>query len=270
MPPAEEKGSEPAPAEPAKRSVASRRSGGKFGGGGGGGGGGGAAARRGRGKFLNKPPGADAADGEEAAGGTGTGTGSGADASRKRKRREARRAAEAGLASSLDEAEALALELLGLAEGTAAALSAGAAGRGGTGGEGAPSLDEIASEAKRSGQEYLRKVGRIHALLAPHANRVVPYVAGAAISSASPPASASAPARAAEGGEAKVDAGGDSGDAPPRRRNMDAARMEMRLATERRDVLRQFLMLEKEVEAEAGQEGDKQAQAKAGDKRRRT
>ena len=267
MPPAEEKGSEPAPAEPAKRSVASRRSGGKFGGGGGGGG---AAARRGRGKFLNKPPGADAADGEGAAGGTGTGTGSGADASRKRKRREARRAAEAGLASSLDEAEALALELLGLAEGTVAALSAGAAGRGGTGGEGAPSLDEIASEAKRSGQEYLRKVGRIHALLAPHANRVVPYVAGAAISSASPPASASAPARAAEGGEAKVDAGGDSGDAPPRRRNMDAARMEMRLATERRDVLRQFLMLEKEVEAEAGQEGDKQAQAKAGDKRRRT
>ena len=266
MPPAEEKGSEPAPAEPAKRSVASRRSGGKFGGGGGGG----AAARRGRGKFLNKPPGADAADGEGAAGGTGTG--SGADASRKRKRREARRAAEAGLASSLDEAEALALELLGLAEGTAAALSAGAAGRGGTGGEGAPSLDEIASEAKRSGQEYLRKVGRIHALLAPHANRVVPYVAGAATSSASPPASASAsaPARAAEGGEAKVDAGGDSGDAPPRRRNMDAARMEMRLATERRDVLRQFLMLEKEVEAEAGQEGDKQAQAKAGDKRRRT
>ena len=255
MPPAEEKGSEPAPAEPAKRSVASRRSGGKLGGGGGGGG---AAARRGRGKFLNKPPGADAADGEGAAGGTGTGTGtgSGADASRKRKRREARRAAEAGLASSLDEAEALALELLGLAEGTAAALSAGAAGRGGTGGEGAPSLDEIASEAKRSGQEYLRKVGRIHALLAPHANRVVPYVAGAAISSASPPASASAPARAAEGGEAKV----------------DAARMEMRLATERRDVLRQFLMLEKEVEveAEAGQEGDKQAQAKAGDKRRRT
>ena len=267
MPPAEEKGSEPAPAEPAKRSVASRRSGGKFGGGGGGGG---AAARRGRGKFLNKPPGADVADGEGAAGGTGTGTGSGADASRKRKRREARRAAEAGLASSLDEAEALALELLGLAEGTVAALSAGAAGRGGTGGEGAPSLDEIASEAKRSGQEYLRKVGRIHALLAPHANRVVPYVAGAAISSASPPASASAPARAAEGGEAKVDAGGDSGDAPPRRRNMDAARMEMRLATERRDVLRQFLMLEKEVEAEAGQEGDKQAQAKAGDKRRRT
>ena len=176
MPPAEEKGSEPAPAEPAKRSVASRRSGGKFGGGGGG-----AAARRGRGKFLNKPPGADAADGEGAAGGTGTG--SGADASRKRKRREARRAAEAGLASSLDEAEALALELLGLAEGTAAALSAGAAGRGGTGGEGAPSLDEIASEAKRSGQEYLRKVGRIHALLAPHANRVVPYVAGAATSS---------------------------------------------------------------------------------------
>ena len=269
MPPAEEKGSEPAPAEPAKRSVASRRSGGKFGGGGGGGG---AAARRGRGKFLNKPPGKDVADGEGAAGGTGTGTGtgSGADASRKRKRREARRAAEAGLASSLDEAEALALELLGLAEGTVAALSAGAAGRGGTGGEGAPSLDEIASEAKRSGQEYLRKVGRIHALLAPHANRVVPYVAGAAISSASPPASASAPARAAEGGEAKVDAGGDSGDAPPRRRNMDAARMEMRLATERRDVLRQFLMLEKEVEAEAGQEGDKQAQAKAGDKRRRT
>ena len=115
-------------------------------------------------------------------------------------------------------------------------------------------------------------MGRIHALLAPHANRVVPYVAGAATSSASPPASASAsaPARAAEGGEAKVDAGGDSGDVPPRRRNMDAARMEMRLATERRDVLRQFLMLEKEVEAEAGQEGDKQAQAKAGDKRRRT
>jgi len=95
--------------------------------------------------------------------------------------------------------------------------------------------DELTERIRSNGKEYLSKLGRIYSLLEPRAHLVVSY------GNLSPPtssSSASASATVADNnkrdGEVKVN------------HNMYASRLEMRLAIERRDLMKELVRLEKQ------------------------
>ena len=221
--------------------TAASRPGGKFGGG--------AASGGGRqGKFAKlKPPG-DASSSDAAATAANTAAAA-AKASKKRVRTER----QAKLFADLDEAEATVLGMIALASETASALSDLASGREGasttTGGgddtdaAAATAAKKIAELGKKNGEDYLDKVARVHALLSPHAEKVVAY--------------SNHEVDTAEAADSAADSNDETAksEAEPREKknNMYAAKVEMRLAIERRDVLREFLRLEKE---ELGMEDD--------------
>ena len=226
--------------------TAASRPGGKFGGG--------AASSGGRqGKFAKlKPPSAagDASSSADAATTAANTAAAAAKASKKRVRTER----QAKLFADLDEAEATVLGMIALASETASALSDLASGReaastttgGGddtdTDAAAATAAKKIAELGKKNGEDYLDKVARVHALLTPHAEKVVAYSNH-------------------EVDTAEADAAADNNEetakseteAREKKNNMYAAKVEMRLAIERRDVLKEFLRLEKE---ELGMEDD--------------
>jgi len=149
------------------------------------------------------------------------------------------------------------LDLLSLSSSSADALSrlscptTGVVQGGGKGGlEGKEELEE---QIRKNGREYVEKLGNIYSLLEPRAHLVVSY--GNLTSST---------AAAAEGGE-DGRAGGGTKSTPllldddtvkkkgtkDGRNNMYASRLEMRLAIERRDLMKELVRLEKqEVERE--------------------
>lgn len=228
--------------------TAASRPGGKFGGG--------AASSGGRrGKFAKlKPPSAagDASSSADAAATAANTAAAAAKASKKRVRTER----QAKLFADLDEAEATVLGMIALASETASALSDLASGTEAasttTGGGDDTDTDAAAATAtaakkiaelgKKNGEDYLDKVARVHALLTPHAEKVVAYSNH-------------------EVDTAEADAAADNNEetakseteAREKKNNMYAAKVEMRLAIERRDVLKEFLRLEKE---ELGMEDD--------------
>ena len=225
--------------------TAASRPGGKFGGSGGGGR---------QGKFAKLKPPSSSAGGEAASSSADAAAAAAAKASKKRVRTER----QAKLFADLDEAEATVLGMIALASETASALSDLASGReaaSATGGGGddadtdtAAAAKKIAELAKKNGEDYLDKVARVHALLSPHAEKVVAY-SNHEVDTAEASASAAAAAAAAVDDEtAKSEA-----QAREKKNNMYAAKVEMRLAIERRDVLKEFLRLEKE---ELGMEDD--------------
>ena len=223
-------------------------------------------APRPRGKFLGggPPGGADAASSGKAV--------PAAAAPTKPKRTRTFIERQAKLFADLDKAESLTLDLLSLAASTAQTLSDALV-------AGTNDKDEWFTQCEANGQEYMHKVKQIHALLFPHAHLVVPYknpavdaevtqqqqqqLAGA--TSGKAPSVSDADARgkeeeehgkkrkreSSEGGNDKPTptkepspVAEDDKAAPPR--NMYAARVELRLAVERREVLREMLRLEKQ------------------------
>mmetsp|Transcript_10997 Transcript_10997/g.22429 ORF Transcript_10997/g.22429 Transcript_10997/m.22429 type:complete len:193 (+) Transcript_10997:455-1033(+) len=131
--------------------------------------------------------------------------------------------------------------------------------------EGKSMADRIAEAAKKNGEEYLQKVARVHSLLMPHADKVVAYrnhevdTGGGIGGGGGGPdqeATKSAPAVSVAGGgteiedEKEVDKDASNVSAAAvegdKKNNMYAAKVEMRLALERRDVVKEFLRLEKE------------------------
>ena len=137
-------------------------------------------------------------------------------------------------------------ELLGLDESSAAAVATGQADAEEEGA--AAAARKIAELGKQNGEDYLDKVARVHALLSPHAGKIVAY-SNHEVDTAT--ATATAAAAAADDGTAKSEAEAETGE--KKKNNMYAAKVEMRLAIERRDVLKEFLRLEKE---ELGMDGD--------------
>ena len=250
------------PPEPASGGTAASRPGGKFGGGGGG-------ARRG--KFANKPSSAAAQSSSSACGADASGSAAAAGKTRKKRVRTER---QAKLFADLDEAESAVLEMIALAGETASALSdlAGGASSRNKGDndddDGKSAADKIAEQVKKNGENYLEKVSRVHSLLMPHADKVVAYRnhevdtfeggGSVSIASAENEDAKSAPAVAkseddkgeyndtSKASKASVSTLTEDEKNATTRSNMYAAKVEMRLALERRDVLAEFLRLERE------------------------
>lgn len=167
---------------------------------------------------------------------------------------------QAKLFADLDEAEATVLGMIALASETASALSDLASGKEGastaTGGGDDADTDtaaattaaakKIAELGKKNGEDYLDKVARVHALLSPHAEKVVAY-------SNHEVDTAEADAGAESAADNNEETAKSETEAREKKNNMYAAKVEMRLAIERRDVLKEFLRLEKE---ELGMEDD--------------
>jgi hypothetical protein len=197
---------------------AASRPGSKFGGSAGG-------DRRGKFANLQQPPASSSNDAAAAAAAA-------AKASKKRARTEG----QARLLADLDEAEVTVLGMVALASETAAALSGLAGGVDAT--CSAAAAKQMAELGKKNGEDYLDRVARVHALLSPHAEKVVAY------SNHEVDTAAAAAAAAAEGDEAAKSEAGSLEE--KKNNNMYAAKVEMRLAIERKDVLKEFLRLEKE------------------------
>jgi len=194
---------------------AASRPGSKFGGSAGG-------DRRGKFANLQQPPASSSNDAAAAAAAA-------AKASKKRARTEG----QARLLADLDEAEVTVLGMVALASETAAALSGLAGGVDATCSPAA--AKQMAELGKKNGEDYLDRVARVHALLSPHAEKVVAYSNHEVDTAA---------AAAAEGDEAAKSEAGSLEE--KKNNNMYAAKVEMRLAIERKDVLKEFLRLEKE------------------------
>uniref|UniRef100_A0A7S4RVD7 Uncharacterized protein n=1 Tax=Ditylum brightwellii TaxID=49249 RepID=A0A7S4RVD7_9STRA len=221
----------------AMRPTAAHREGGKFGN---------MASSRG-GKFANMMASQQAKTAAETAG-------SGSESSAvKKKTRPPRVERQKQIFADLDEAEKLVLGMMQIASSTASALS-DLTEVGGGGNEGAAAEEMLAKLAKSNGEEYLAKVKRIHSLLSPHAKLVVAY-RNHQVDIADDGGGSSGGGSISSGGAAgataiatnKVDDGKTA-----KSHNMYASRVEMRLAMERRDVLREFLRLEKKEINEGG------------------
>jgi len=162
------------------------------------------------------------------------------------KKRRVRIERQSKIFADIDEAEALALELLSLASSTAKALSDL------TDGDSSGSSRNLEALVKSNGDLYLDKVKKIHDLITPHAELVVAYRnhaidIGGKLESIKPTDKDLLVQRKS------VDLSGDKKEENRKESehyNMYAARVEMRLAMERRDILNELLRLEKE-EAEA-------------------
>ena len=247
--------------------TAASRPGGKFGGG--------AASGGGRqGKFAKlKPPSAagDASSSADAAATAANTAAAAAKASKKRVRTER----QAKLFADLDEAEVTVLGMIALTSETASALSDLAIGKEGastaTGGGDDADTDtaaattaaakKIAELGKKNGEDYLDKVARVHALLSPHAEKVVAY-------SNHEVDTAEADAGAESAADNNEETAKSETEAREKKNNMYAAKVEMRLAIERRDVLKEFLRLEKEelgMEDDDGNDDDEGKQPASGE-----
>lgn len=173
------------------------------------------------------------------------------------------------LFSDLDEAESLALDLLELASSTALSLSNAIVTTT------TEESEDIFRRCEAYGDQYTEKVKRIHSLLSPHARLVVSYknhVADIAKEVALQDQQARAPISqppsiatkdGVSGGNGENNVGKEKGNKEPSQshhpsrtadleelitspKNMYAARVELRLALERRDILREMVRLEKE------------------------
>jgi len=210
---------------------AASRPGSKFGGSAGG-------DRRGKFANLQQPPASSSNDAAAAAAAA-------AKASKKRARTEG----QARLLADLDEAEVTVLGMVALASETAAALSGLAGGVDAT--CSAAAAKQMAELGKKNGEDYLDRVARVHALLSPHAEKVVAY--------SNHEVDTVAAAAAAEGDEAAKSEAGSLEE--KKNNNMYAAKVEMRLAIERKNVLKEFLRLEKEelgMEEEEEEDGNEE------------
>ena len=139
----------------------------------------------------------------------------------------------------LEEAEDIALSLLGCASEAAGALSGMTNARTKekeNGKSDEPSFEELTSRVRRNGSGYLRGVTKIHSLLAPHSSFVKPYK------------NHDRSEKKPEGSLASTVAGGN--DSVSKKvveqatKNMYAARVAHRLAVERSEILKEMLQLE--------------------------
>ena len=165
-----------------------------------------------RGKFLNKPPvrgkflRSPGANLKNSSSGAQNGNSSSSTASSAKRKATPLSDEASKLFDDLDEAEELTLQLLQVASDSADALG---------------NIDEVDKLLQGKGEEYLKTVGRIHALLAKHARLVVPYK------------------RTKEVSEKKDKVGDKNKHAKETNcsKDMYSARMERRLALERKRVL---------------------------------
>lgn len=172
--------------------------------------------------------------------------GVGTDATKTRERRNLVR--QASLFTDLDKAEGLALDLLALASSTARSLAdvVGSVGS---------SAHASNKQIRSNGKDYLEKVSAIHALLEPHAHVVVAY------KNHGVDVDVDVDKRGNERERDDDDDDDEHAATPTKQKsddgasknqrsdsvvhNMYAARVECRLALERRDVLNEYLRLEK-------------------------
>jgi len=198
---------------------------------------------------------------------------------------------QAALFKDLDEAERLTMDILELASSTALCLSDAATvtdvdascilsdnkstlgksdeeGKDGT--SEAPSksvLSTLLSKCDSNGEEYLKKVRKIHSLISPHSNLVVAYrnhavdvdaLEGTTNDNAQAPSANNNNVDKKDSGNEKkrkredevvsseTIKDGDNSKSSSRLKNMYAARVEFKLAVERKEVIREMLRLEKE------------------------
>jgi len=160
----------------------------------------------------------------------------------KPKKREIHRQAE--LFSSLDQAENLALELLSLASSTAKVLA-----------DGTDTTTKLKSwmEKGSNGKEYLEKISKIHQLLSPHSHLVVAYRNHAVDTDTTNTTDSSISVKKANTNDSITVSKNNNETKEAKsiplknKNNMYAARVELRLALERRDVLQESLKLERET-----------------------
>jgi hypothetical protein len=188
------------------------------------------------------------------------------------KRKRGTKERQLQLLQDLDKAEELTLQLLQLAASTTKELASS------TDVDGNDEQKERWDKCQANGSEYMQKVKEVHSLLSPHAHYVIAYtnhavdeevpeeskgeVESAAKKSTKNEAKLSGAKRKAGGGvvELKKKEKGDKSEKPDEAveevlastkleaghtRNMYAARVEKRLAIERRDILQEMLRLEK-------------------------
>lgn len=145
----------------------------------------------------------------------------------------------------LEEAEDIALSLLGCASEAAGALSEMTSARTKekeNGKSDEPSFEELTSLVRRNGSGYLRGVTKIHSLLAPHSSFVKPY------KNHDRSESRDDGTKKPQGSLASTVAGGT--DSVSKKvveqatKNMYAARVAHRLAVERSEILKEMLQLE--------------------------
>ena len=156
-------------------------------------------------------------------------------------RRSARLERQAMIFASIDEAEDLALDIIGLASSTSSALSDLTT----PSEDGEDASSRLEALIRSNGDEYLEKVKRVHALLTPHAGLVAAYRNHEEEDMAEPGASPFPVATTLTEDAGAAALKGKEDESSAHHKNMYAARVEMRLAMERKKILIELLRLEK-------------------------